>query len=150
MGEICHTLVAFAAPRLPVSSARTAGDLARIQVACNDVARTVTCGRQSDHFHVKELLERARLPSVNAIVMKSMVMEVWSSFNSNDGGNGSRNLVGAMVFDATVGSEITFVRPTRSVMAGEIRVPLRSQDTFVAHAAAVWNVCLDLRKAVTR
>jgi hypothetical protein len=150
MGKISHALAAIAAPRLPGSSAKASGNLARIQVACNDVARTVMGRRRGDHVHVEELLERARLPSINAMVVKSVGMEVWSSFHSNDGGNGSRNPVGAMVFDATVGSEFTSVRPTRSVMAGEIRVPLRGQDTFVAHAAVVWNACPDLRKAVTR
>jgi hypothetical protein len=76
MGKISHALAAIAAPRLPGSSAKASGDLARIQVACNDVARTVTGGRRGDHVHVEELLERARLPSINAMVVKSVGMEV--------------------------------------------------------------------------
>jgi hypothetical protein len=86
MGKISHALAAIAAPRLPGLSARASSNLAQIQVACNDVTRTVMGGRRSDHVHVKELLERAGLPSVNAMVVKSVGMEVWSSFHSNDGG----------------------------------------------------------------
>jgi hypothetical protein len=40
-------------------------------------------------------------------------------------------------------------RPTRSATAGIVLVDLRGQDTFVTHAAVIWNSSARLRSAKT-
>jgi hypothetical protein len=75
-------------------------------------------------------------------------LEAWKANMSKDGGNGDRNPVGAILFgkrdEHTVSEE---QRLSRYATAGWIRVPLRGHDTFVAHAAAIWNECPTLRAA---
>jgi hypothetical protein len=41
-------------------------------------------------------------------------------------------------------------KTTRSAKTGQIKVPLRGGDTFIAHAANVWNRSVLLRAAPTK
>jgi hypothetical protein len=52
-GKIGHALAAVIAPRLPGSAAKATGDMASLQVAYNDVARTVNGGKRSDKTKVE-------------------------------------------------------------------------------------------------
>jgi hypothetical protein len=140
-GKINHALAAVVAPRLPGTANKATGDLADLQIACNNVARTVTGGKPSDKLNIETLLERANLPSVNAMVVAAVGMEAWKAHRSRDSGNGNKNPVGAMLFDGAIGSAVDNNRSLRAATAGHIRVPLRGCDTFITNAAALWNVC---------
>jgi hypothetical protein len=57
-------------------------------------------------------------------------------FYSDDGRNGARNHVGGLLFtDKRMG----MAKTTRSAKTGLVKVPLRGANTFVTHAAHVWN-----------
>jgi hypothetical protein len=118
--------------------------LASVQVAVNNVARTVTGGRRKDHVTVETLLERAKLPSVNRMVVKATALEAWSAFVSKGGGDGSRNAIGQMMFDNRS------LRPSRLAAAGEVVVPSRGVETFVTRAAVLWNSCPEIRAAQSK
>jgi hypothetical protein len=135
LGKIAHPLPAVAAPRLlPTDSHNTA--YARAQAAVNNVARTITGTKRSDHVRVDVLLQRAGIPSVKAVAM-----EAWSAYTSDDGGDGARNAVGAKLFG------FTLAQASLATAAGII--PVLAGNTFVMHAARVWNACPDLRRATT-
>jgi hypothetical protein len=99
LGKVRHALTVVAARRLPGLLNKPTKSLASVQVAINDVAGTVTGGRRKDHVTVKTLLERAKLPSVNWMVVKATAVQAWSAFVSKDGGDGFRNAIGRMIFD---------------------------------------------------
>jgi hypothetical protein len=61
-----------------------------IQVAFNDVARSVTDARRRDHVRIEDLLAQAGLESANRMVVKAVAAETWSCFHSDDGGNGAK------------------------------------------------------------
>jgi hypothetical protein len=144
-GKIGHALAAVAAPRL---HGKASGDMAALQVACNDVARTITGGHRNDRTNVETLLDKAQIPSINAMIITAVGMEAWKANMSKDGGKGHRNPVGAMLFGKRgkhlIGEEL---RSSRSATAGRIGVPFRGHDTFVVHAAAIRNECPTLRVA---
>jgi hypothetical protein len=80
----------------------------RIQVALNDVARSITGTRRRDHVHIEDLLAQAGLESANRMVVKAIAAETWGCFHSDDVRDGSRNHVGRLIFsDKNVGVALT-------------------------------------------
>jgi hypothetical protein len=147
MVKVSQALQAVVAPRLKEGNAPA--NMASVQMAFNDVARSITGCKGHNHVWVEDLLAGARIPSVNSMVITAVGLEAWKAFHSNDGGNGSRNPLGAVVFNGAVGCVVKNERPRRSVVAGKIRVPLRGQTTLVKHAAMLWNACPPQRVART-
>jgi hypothetical protein len=119
----------------------------RIQVALNDVARSITGTRRRDHVRIEDLLSQAGLESANRMVVKAIAAETWSCFHSDDGGNGARNHIGRLLFSDR---RTDLAKTTRSAKTGLVEVPLRGGDTFVTHAAHVWNGSAPLRQATTK
>jgi hypothetical protein len=118
-----------------------------IQVAFNDVARSITGARRRDHVRIEDLLAQAGLESANRMVVKAITAETWGCFYSDDGRNGARNHVGRRLFtDKRMGTAKT----TRLAKTGLVEVPLRGADSFVTHAAHVWNGSATLRQATTK
>ncbi|QQP36138.1 Uncharacterized protein FKW44_021137, partial [Caligus rogercresseyi] len=112
-----------------------------VQVAINDVARSIAGCRRRDHIRIEDLLSIAKIPSLNEITVMAVAVETWKCFHSNDGGCGARNPIGDLVFP-------TPKRPTRSTTS--VACPLRGgTDTFASHAVSVWNNFESLRSART-
>jgi hypothetical protein len=124
-GKVSHALAAVNTPRMAAADGEENGKYKAIQISLNNVARSITGSRRNDRTHVVDLLETARLPSVNSMTVSAVVMEAWHAYRSNDGGNGDRNPIGSMVFDSSR------VRTTGAGTHGEVSVPLRGQQTLV-------------------
>lgn len=153
IGKVGYAIAAVAAPRLAGGEAAPSAAYKAIQVAINDVARSVTGLKRTDHVRIPDLLHRAHLPSVNELVISAVAMESWKAFHSSDGGNGERNPVGQSIFPAAPLVDKTksnSVRSTRSKAAGIVPVPLRGANSFVVHAASLWNESPALRAAPTK
>jgi hypothetical protein len=60
MGNLAHCLPIVARPRLPGSTGTIPETLASVQVAVNDVARSVIGHRREDHIPIVDLLEAAK------------------------------------------------------------------------------------------
>jgi hypothetical protein len=88
-----------ARPRLPWSTAATPDMLAQVQVAVNDVARSVVGCRREDHITIVDPLEAAKYLLLNRQVVKSTAMSAWTAFHSCDGSNGARNPIGEAMFN---------------------------------------------------
>ena len=147
-GKIGYGAAAAITPRLPGDSTSPTGPTKTIQVALNDVARTLTGNKRTDHVTIPTLLQKAGLPSLNQIAVRSLAVETWKAYHSNDGPDNSRNPLGAAIFCANP-SEGS-VKPTRSKAEGQISLPLPfAAPTMVYHAAKLWNQCKDLRNAKT-
>jgi hypothetical protein len=116
-------------------------------VAFNNVARSITGARRRNHVTVKDLLNLAGIESANRMVVKAIAAETWCCFHSDDGKDGARNHVGRILFSD---KRMATAKTTRSAKTGQIEVPLRGGDTFVSHAAHVWNRLATLRQAPTR
>ena len=113
------------------------------------MARSITSYRRRDHVRIPDLLNRADLPSLNAITVRAAAMESWKAHRSNDGPNGTLNPVGYLLFPDNGDNDST--RKTRAVTSGSISYPLRTAaDTFVWHATTVWNSSEALREASSK
>jgi hypothetical protein len=144
-GKLNHALGAVAAPRLHPNTP-TNGRMASVQVAVNDVARSVIGGKRSDRVAVLELNARAQFPLVNELVMKTVAMVTWAAFYSRDGNpKGGCNPLGAAMFDGT-----GYSRTTRASAAGKAINPMPGQNTLVSTGIKIWNACPELRVAATK
>jgi hypothetical protein len=138
MGKLAHCLPVVARPRLPGSTGTILETLASVQVAINDIARSVIGHRREDHIPIVDLLEAAKFLSLNQQVVRATAMAAWSAYVSNHGTNGTRNPVGSRMF-GNVNQPAT-TRPTKATAAGEVRVPTKDMDTLMTHALETWNV----------
>jgi hypothetical protein len=143
IGKLSYALAAVARPRLEQED-NASVVWSRIQVALNDVARSITGTRRRDHVRIKDLLSQAGLKSANRMVVKAIAAKTWGCFHSNDG---DRNHVGRLLF---LRKRTAIVKTTRSATTGQIEVPLRGGDTFITHVAHVWNKSATLRQATTK
>jgi hypothetical protein len=146
-GKLGHALAAYATPRLPAATGEVASPstLYQIQVAYNRVARSITgCGLR-DRIATKDLLERAGVPSFNKMIVSAVAMETWNARHSNNGRNGAKNYVGAIIF-----YQDRALKSTRAAAAGMAAVLLRGRDTFVSNGAKTWNLSEALREAPTK
>jgi hypothetical protein len=151
IGKISFAMAAVVAPRLGNGEALPSAAYKSVQVAINDVARSITGRKRTDHVKIPSLLYWAGLPSVNELAVRAVAMESWKANHSSDGKNGGRNPIGKFIFPATpITYNIDTSRTTRSRTAGIIHIPLREANTFAIHAANVWNSSLELREAPTR
>jgi hypothetical protein len=147
MAKIAHCLPVVVRPRLPRSTAATPEALSQVQVAVNDVARSVVGCRREDHVAIWDLLEAAKYLSLNQQVVKATAMSAWSAYYSSDGTNGIRNPVWEAIFS---GAELPTARSSRSATAGEVRVRTRGLDTHIMHGLKAWNACRELRDSRTK
>jgi hypothetical protein len=116
MGKLVHCLPVVVRPRLPGSTAATPEALSQVQVAVNDVARSVVGCRRDDHVAIVDLLEAAKYLSLNQQAVNATALSAWSAYHSRDGTNGIRNPVGEAMFS---GAELPTARSSRSATAGE-------------------------------
>jgi hypothetical protein len=144
ISKLAHCLPVVAQPRLPGSAKPIPEALATIQVAINNLARSIGGYRREDHIPIEDLLESAKFMSLNQLVVRATAMAAWNAHKSNDSEAGTRNLVGNLMFGS--GNALT-IRPTRATAAGEVRVPTRGVNTLVTHALEIWNLCTNLRNS---
>jgi hypothetical protein len=105
-------------------------------VAINDVARSITGRKRTDHVKIPSLLYQAGVPFLNELAVRAVAMESWKANHSSDGKNGERNP--KFIFPATPTTSSTdSSRTTRSKTAGIIHNPLREANTFAVHAVNV-------------
>jgi hypothetical protein len=74
MGKIAHCLPVVVRPRLPGSTEATPEALSQVQVAVNDVARSVDGCRREDHVAIVDLLEAAKYLLLNQQAVKATAM----------------------------------------------------------------------------
>ncbi|QQP39087.1 Uncharacterized protein FKW44_019856, partial [Caligus rogercresseyi] len=140
VGKLSYAAAVVTTPRFDKNKEPDAAHRA-VQVAINDVARSIAGCRRRDHIRIEDLLSIAKIPSLNEITVMAVAVETWKCFHSNDGGCGARNPIGDLVFP-------TPKRPTRSTTS--VACPLRGgTDTFASHAVSVWNNFESLRSART-
>jgi hypothetical protein len=144
MGKVAHCLPVVARPRLPGSTAAIPESLAQVQVAVNDVARSVIGCRREDHITIVDLLEVAKYLLLNQQAVKATAMSAWTAFHICNGTNGAWNPVGDAMFS---GAELPTALTSRSTTAGEVRVRSRGLDTHLTHGLEVWNACRELRNS---
>jgi hypothetical protein len=148
LGKIGYALAAYVRPRMTDDAPPHSADIRAAQVALNDVARSITGHRRTDHIKIDSLLSEAGIPSLNQVLVRSIATEAWKSFNSNDGADNSRNMLGRLLFPNDDSGHKD--RQMRSLAEGKIAVPLRGHDTFITHAAHLWNGSDVLRAATTK
>jgi hypothetical protein len=147
MGKLAHCLPVVARPRLPWSTGPIPEALASVQVAINNVARSVVGHKREDHIPIVDLLEEAKFLLLNQQVVRATVMAAWNAYVSNDGVDGTRNPVGDRMFG---NGSVPTARPSRATAAGEVRVPTRGMETLVTHAVKTLNACAELRDSKTK
>jgi hypothetical protein len=139
MGKFSHALAAVARPRLGHED-NASVIWSKIQVAFNDVARSITGARRRDHVTIEDLLDLAGIESANRMVVKT-----WSCYHSDNGKDGAQNHIRTILF---TDNKTSTAKTTWSARTGQIMVPLRGGDTFVTNAANVWNGSVKLRSFV--
>jgi hypothetical protein len=121
MGKFAHALAAVARPRLDRED-NASVIRSKIQVAFNNVARSITSAQRRDHIAIKDLLDLAGIESANRMVVKAIVAETWSCYHSDHGQDGARNHVGSILF---TGNKTATAKTTQSARTGQMTVPLR-------------------------
>ena len=56
-------------------------DLAEIQTAINDCARSIISGKRNDRMPIPTLLERAGNPSMKQLIVEQLAIETWKGMN---------------------------------------------------------------------
>jgi hypothetical protein len=97
VGKFKHALASMAQPRLEQED-NASVVWSGIQVALNNVARSITSTRRRDHVKIEDLLAQAGFESANWMVVKAIADEMWSCIHSDDGRDGARNHVGRILF----------------------------------------------------
>jgi hypothetical protein len=141
LAKVAHCLPVVSRPRLHGSTAAIPESLAQVQVAVNNVARSVVGCRREDHITILDLLEAVKYLSLNQQAVKATAMSAWTAFHSCDGNNGARNPVGDSMFNDT---EFPATPASRLTRAGEVQVRTRGLDTRLTHSLEVWNACREL------
>jgi hypothetical protein len=121
MGKLSHALAAVERPRLEHEDNASVA-WSRIQVAFNDVARSITGARRRDHVTIQDLLDLSGIKCAKRMVVKAIAAETWSCYHSNDGKDGARNHVRTILFSD---NRTDTAKTTRSARTGQIAVPLR-------------------------
>jgi len=148
LGKVGYAIAAVASPRLEGNFSSPPAACKEIQVALNDVARSITGKKRQDHINIPNLLSSAGLPSLNYMSVHALAMETWKAFKSKDGMNGSRNPLGLLLFPADLSES---ARSSRSASAGVVPLPLKTAaNTMAWHAVNVWNSAKSLRDANTK
>ena len=107
----------------------------KLQVVLNDVARVVTKHKRSDHVRVEDLLKKAGLEGVNAMVCSNSAMLAWRASMPESPLNG--------IFQSMMPHG-----NTRSRAAGKIEVPSpNTKNLALWNMATAWNAIPDLRVA---
>jgi hypothetical protein len=101
----------------------------KIQVAFNNVNRTITGVQLCDQIKITNLLNLAGITSANRMVVKAVSVEAWMCKHNKDGKDGARNYVGSLLFDNNK-TDKAKKTPLRK-KTGEINVPLRGEDTGI-------------------
>ncbi len=144
IGKSGYAMAAAITPRLKESDPASS-DVASVQVAINNVARSVTGTKRNDRLSVATLLKKSSLPSLNRLAVRSLALETWKAIRIRDGPGGQPNPLGRLIGDPGRGS-----RFTRTVAAGHLAPPLRcAMPTFVWHSYVLWNSYSCLRDATT-
>jgi hypothetical protein len=78
-GKIGHALAVVAAPRT-TEGTPTPTALKAVQVAVNNLARSVTGCRPSEHVRVEDLNKQAGFPLLNELITRSVALETWGPF----------------------------------------------------------------------
>eukprot|EP00095_Tigriopus_kingsejongensis_P011402 maker-scaffold68_size422247-snap-gene-3.22 protein:Tk11402 transcript:maker-scaffold68_size422247-snap-gene-3.22-mRNA-1 annotation:"PREDICTED: uncharacterized protein LOC100161421" len=98
MGKVGYAAAVTVPPRLAGDNAPQSNAHKATQVAINDVAGTITGKSRKEHLRIPDLLHLAKIPSVNELAIKAIVLETWKAFHSSDGRNGLRNPIGQIIF----------------------------------------------------
>ena len=147
-GKLTYGAAAAITPRLPGDASLPSGSAQDIQVALNDVARTLTGHRRADRVPVPSLLKSAGLPSFNAVAVRSVAVETWKAFHSKDGPQASRNPLGLAIFGDK--DSLFSQRTTRAKCDGQVPLPLKVAAPTMAYTGAkLWNQSRELRNAKT-
>ena len=147
-GKLSYGAAAAITPRLPGDTSSPSGAAKAIQVAVNDIARTLTGHKRTDHVPVPTLLSEAELPSLNQVAVRALAIETWKAYHSSDGPDRTRNPLGAAIFCEN--PKVSNPKLTRSKTEGQVSLPLPlAASTMVYNAAKLWNQCQELRNAKT-
>eukprot|EP00095_Tigriopus_kingsejongensis_P005955 maker-scaffold509_size151631-snap-gene-0.18 protein:Tk05955 transcript:maker-scaffold509_size151631-snap-gene-0.18-mRNA-1 annotation:"hypothetical protein T265_04194" len=85
IGVVGYGVAAVVTPCLKDCEASPSNAHKAVQVALNDVARTITGKSRQDHVQIADLLHLAGLPSFNELAVRASVMEAWTAFRISDG-----------------------------------------------------------------
>jgi hypothetical protein len=119
MGKFAHLLAAMARPKLDQEE-NASVIWSKIQVAFNNIARSIIGARRREYIAIKDLLDLAGMESANRMVVKAIAAKTWSCYHSNDGQDGTRNNVRSILF---TDNKTATAKTTRSPRTGQIRFP---------------------------
>ena len=104
----------------------------KAQILLNDLARTLLGIRRADHFRTEDLMDRAKLPTLNEIVVRQAALNAWKAVNG--------------------GTLAEFLQPYDSRTRGaenNLRRPVSWRCRATANMANCWNSYEPLRIAKT-
>ena len=104
----------------------------KAQVLLNDLARTLLNIRRADHVRTEDLMDRAKIPTLNEIVVRQAALNSWKAVNG-----------GAL-------SEFLLPYDSRTRAAeSNLRRPVSRRCIAISNMANCWNASQPLRNAKT-
>ncbi len=129
-------------PRLEASDP-VEKDLAEIQTAINDCARSIIGSHRNDRMPIPTLLERAGIPSMNQLIVEQLAIETWKGMNYEN--DGIKIPIGQILRPHTASQRLTRASSTNCIPP-----PTKfKSDTFAWFAYRIWNDSPPLRSAPT-
>ena len=127
--KVRYCIAAFGQPRVNTMDPKI-NAMEEIQVKLNTVMRIITGQRREDRIPITELLERTNLPSVNRMVVESILKEMWMFLYLR----GETFVRDALLFKSNK-SQITTRSKTDHAL--ELGFPMNS---FIYHGPKLWNM----------
>ena len=109
-------------------------EAAALQIAVNDLARTLVGARRAQHITVKELLDKTGLPSINQVVVQQAGIAAWKAVKGSS----------CPISELLTG----FDTRTQSLALNLVK-PAQSSCVPSENLARVWNASPDIRQAET-
>ena len=104
----------------------------KAQVLLNDLARTLLNIRRADHVRTEDLMDRAKIPTLNEIVVRQAALNSWKAVNG--------------------GALSEFLQPYDSrtrAAESNLRRPVSRRCIAISNMANCWNASQPLRNAKT-
>ena len=127
--KVRYCIAAFGQPRLNPMEPKICA-MEEIQMKLNTVMRIITGQRREDRVPITELLEKTKLPSVNRMIMESILKEMWMFLCSR----GETYVRDALLFKSNR-SQITTRSKTDNNL--ELGFPM---NCFIYHGSKLWNI----------
>ncbi len=122
----------------------------KIQVALNDIGRSIVGCKRSEKRRIEEILSESTIPSLNRVIVETIGIECWKALDIRDAPDLSLAPLGGLLCANRGLSDLSTVRKTRPYTSNSLPPPTKVHtNAFIWWAYELWNSSPPLRDATT-